>query len=42
MKKGDEVVFSVNSEYDMKIEGDVLLRMRNQDILAKVEDGERK
>ena len=42
IKEGDEVVFSVNSEYDMKIEGDVLLRMRNQDILAKVEDGERK
>jgi co-chaperonin GroES (HSP10) len=37
LKKGDEVIFSKNSEYDMKIEGDKLLRMRNFDILAKVE-----
>ena len=42
VKEGDEVVFSVNSEYDMKIEGEVLLRMRNEDILATVEDGKRK
>jgi co-chaperonin GroES (HSP10) len=42
IKEGDEVVFSVNSEYDMKIEGEVLLRMRNEDILATVEDGKRK
>ena len=38
---GDEVVFSENSEYDMTIEGKKLLRMRNQDILALV-DNERK
>ena len=31
---GDEVIFSENSEYDMKIEGKTLLRMRNEDILA--------
>jgi len=37
LKKGDEVVFSKNSEYDMNIEGDKLLRMRNFDILAKIE-----
>jgi co-chaperonin GroES (HSP10) len=38
LKKGDEVVFSKNSEYDMQIEGEKLLRMRNFDILAKVEN----
>tara|TARA_R100001377_G_scaffold66253_1_gene41494 strand:+ start:402 stop:983 length:582 start_codon:yes stop_codon:yes gene_type:complete len=37
VKKGDEIVFSTNSEYDMQIEGDKLLRMRNFDILAKIE-----
>tara|TARA_R100001015_G_scaffold19178_2_gene15597 strand:+ start:538 stop:1116 length:579 start_codon:yes stop_codon:yes gene_type:complete len=37
VKRGDEVVFSENSEYDMIIEGEKLLRMRNFDILAKVE-----
>ncbi len=37
VKKGDDVVFSENSEYDMIIEGEKLLRMRNFDILAKVE-----
>tara|TARA_A100001201_G_scaffold107179_1_gene91668 strand:- start:2402 stop:3028 length:627 start_codon:yes stop_codon:yes gene_type:complete len=37
IKKGDEVVFSENSEYNMKIEGKTLMRMRNADILAKVE-----
>jgi len=36
-KVGDEVIFSENSEYDMNIEGEKLLRMRNFDILAKVE-----
>ena len=36
VKKGDEVIFSKNSEYDMEIEGEKLLRMRNFDILAKV------
>lgn len=38
MKKGDEIVFSEDSEYDMKIEGKKLMRMRNFDILAKVDD----
>lgn len=37
MKEGDEVVFSEDSEYDMQIEGKKLLRMRNQDILAKLD-----
>jgi len=37
IKKGDEVMFSENSEYNMKIEGKTLMRMRNVDILAKVE-----
>ena len=35
---GDEVIFSENSEYDMKIEGERLLRMRNEDILALYND----
>ena len=34
VNEGDEVIFSENSEYDMKIEGEKLLRMRNEDILA--------
>jgi co-chaperonin GroES (HSP10) len=37
VKKGDEVVFSENSEYDMDIMGKKLMRMRNFDILAKIE-----
>ena len=37
VKKGDEVIFSENSEYEMIIEGEKMLRMRNFDILAKVE-----
>ena len=36
--EGDEVVFSENSEYEMTIEGEKLLRMRNEDILATVND----
>ena len=36
VKKGDEIVFSENSEYKMNIEGKTLMRMRNEDILAKV------
>ena len=36
LRKGDDVIFSKNSEYDMEIEGEKLLRMRNFDILAKV------
>ena len=36
VKEGDEVIFSTNSEYEMKIEGKKLMRMRNIDILAKV------
>ena len=38
VKIGDEVVFSENSEYDMDIDGKKLLRMRNADILALVEN----
>ena len=30
----DEVIFSENSEYEMDIEGEKMLRMRNEDILA--------
>ena len=37
IKEGDEVVFSENSEYDMNIMGEKLMRMRNFDILAKIE-----
>lgn len=37
LKEGDEVVFSENSEYDMDIMGKKLMRMRNVDILAKIE-----
>jgi co-chaperonin GroES (HSP10) len=37
VKEGDEVVFSKNSEYDMNIMGEKLMRMRNFDILAKIE-----
>ena len=37
VKEGDEVVFSENSEYDMNIMGEKLMRMRNFDILAKIE-----
>ena len=37
IKEGDEVVFSENSEYDMNIMGQKLMRMRNFDILAKIE-----
>lgn len=39
VKIGDEVVFSENSEYDMTIENKKLLRMRNEDILALVNNG---
>jgi len=37
VKEGDEVVFSENSEYSMNIMGEKLMRMRNFDILAKIE-----
>tara|TARA_Y100000401_G_scaffold78783_1_gene64349 strand:+ start:1120 stop:1701 length:582 start_codon:yes stop_codon:yes gene_type:complete len=37
IKEGDEVIFSENSEYDMNIMGKKLMRMRNFDILAKIE-----
>lgn len=33
-KLGDRVIFSTNSEYVMKIEGEELMRMRNEDVLA--------
>jgi len=36
-KINDEVIFSENSEYNMNIEGQELLRMRNIDILAVIE-----
>ena len=39
VKIGDEVVFSENSEYDMTIEDKRLLRMRNEDILALIDNG---
>tara|TARA_R100001594_G_scaffold127916_2_gene165958 strand:+ start:870 stop:1529 length:660 start_codon:yes stop_codon:yes gene_type:complete len=39
VKVDDEVIFSENSEYDMTIEGNKLLRMRNEDILAIVDNG---
>ena len=31
---GDRVIFSENSEYKMEIEGEDLMRMRNEDVLA--------
>ena len=31
---GDRVIFSTNSEYDMEVEGEKLMRMRNKDVLA--------
>lgn len=34
VKKGDRVTWSENSEYDMNIDGQKLLRMRNFDVLA--------
>ena len=37
VKEGDRVVWSENSEYDMNIEGEKLLRMRNFDVLAVYE-----
>tara|TARA_R100000458_G_C8275807_1_gene250978 strand:+ start:1535 stop:2116 length:582 start_codon:yes stop_codon:yes gene_type:complete len=33
-KIGDRIIFSTNSEYVMKIEGEELMRMRNEDVLA--------
>ena len=38
-KPGDTVVFMKDADYEMEVEGEKLYRMRNQDILAKV-DGE--
>tara|TARA_R100001244_G_C5132062_1_gene126002 strand:+ start:231 stop:800 length:570 start_codon:yes stop_codon:yes gene_type:complete len=35
---GDRVLFSKSSEYDMDINGETLLRMRDVDILAKYEE----
>lgn len=34
VKEGDRVTWSENSEYDMDIDGQKLLRMRNIDVLA--------
>ena len=36
--KGEKIIFSENSEYKMDIEGEELMRMRNQDILAVYKD----
>ena len=36
--KGKKIIFSENSEYKMDIEGEELMRMRNQDILAVYKD----
>ena len=33
-KVGDQIIFSENSEYHMDIEGQDLMRMRNEDVLA--------
>tara|TARA_R100001163_G_C5068160_1_gene208012 strand:+ start:4432 stop:5082 length:651 start_codon:yes stop_codon:yes gene_type:complete len=38
VKVGDEIVFSENSEYEMTIEGEKMLRMRNEDILGLIEN----
>ena len=37
VKVGDKIVFTKNSEYDMDINGEELLRMRDIDILAVYE-----
>ena len=36
--QGEKIIFSENSEYKMDIEGEELMRMRNQDILAVYKD----
>ena len=36
--KGEKIIFSENSEYKMDINGEELMRMRNQDILAIYKD----
>ena len=40
VKEGDRVMWSENSEYDMDIDGQKLLRMRNFDVLAVYEGAE--
>ena len=35
-KPGDMVMFIKDADYEMEVEGEKLFRMRNQDILAKV------
>ena len=35
-KIGDRVIFSENSEYEMEIEGEKLMRMRTEDVLATI------
>ncbi len=37
-KPGDTVMFIKDADYEMEVEGDRLDRMRNQDILAKVDE----
>jgi len=38
VEKGDRVMWTENSEYDMDIEGRKLLRMRNIDVICKYEE----
>ena len=38
VEKGDRVMWTENSEYDMDIEGTKLLRMRNIDVICKYEE----
>tara|TARA_R110001583_G_scaffold83165_8_gene219886 strand:- start:5879 stop:6565 length:687 start_codon:yes stop_codon:yes gene_type:complete len=37
-KPGDTVMFIKDADYEMEVEGEMLYRMRNQDILAKVDE----
>ena len=37
-KPGDTVMFIKDADYEMEVEGEKLYRMRNQDILAKVDE----
>ena len=37
IKPGDTVMFIKDADYEMEVEGEKLYRMRNQDILAKVD-----
>lgn len=37
-KPGDIILFIKDADYEMEVEGEKLYRMRNQDILAKVDE----